>query len=204
MSQHQIVIFANSLKHGQHCVAGKLLGSSQWVRPVSNENGGELSHAQASIINPYGRFNVKPLQRVIIGLQRHVPLLNQPENYLVDSSVWRQNYSIAKSEVSKYLDNPTSLWGEGGRISYDLIKSQRMKIDQSLYLIQTDKLRLYKNENDKRRANFIYENINYDFPVTDPNFDRLLENSSNLSGILCISLGEKFEGKCYKLVATLI
>ena len=66
MSQFEVVVLANSIKHHQHCVAGKLVSNGQWVRPVSNLQGGELSDAQARSQNPYGMFNAKPLQKVII------------------------------------------------------------------------------------------------------------------------------------------
>jgi hypothetical protein len=59
MSQVEIIVLANSVKHNQHCVAGKLLDNSQWVRPVSNPQGGELSDEQARIQNPHGIFYVK-------------------------------------------------------------------------------------------------------------------------------------------------
>ena len=36
-----IVVFANSVKHGKHCVAGKDVQSKKWIRPVSNAEGAE-------------------------------------------------------------------------------------------------------------------------------------------------------------------
>jgi hypothetical protein len=77
-------------------------------------------------------------------------------------------------------------------------------IGQSLYLVKVQGGTLYKNEENKRRVSFSYKEIIYDLSSTDPNFDSLLENSSkNLMGILCISLGENFNGYCYKIVATI-
>ncbi|WP_028834763.1 MULTISPECIES: dual OB domain-containing protein [unclassified Pseudoalteromonas] len=202
MSKHQIVVLANSLKHHQHCVAGKLTDSSKWVRPVSNVAGAELSHEQAKCQNPHGRFFVKPLQKVTIGLECHAPLINQPENYLIDDSIWQQNYKIDKSEVLRYLDSPDDLWGVGDRVDYKMVQYGEIKIDQSLYLIEVSDLNLYLNNYNKRRASFIYSGNQYDLAVTDPNFDALIQDSSALQNILCISLGEEYEGSCYKLVAT--
>ena len=203
MSRHKIVILANSFKHHQHCVAGKLIDGSQWVRPVSDENGAELSHEQAKCENPHGSYNVKPLQKVIVGLDRHVPLINQPENYLIDDSVWQQNYKISEDELAQYLDTPDNLWGEADRVDFRMIQHGDIQIDQSLYLIEVDDLNLYVNRFEKRRASFTYNEDQYDLAVTDPNFDDLIENPDDLCGILCISLGEEFEGNCYKLVATI-
>lgn len=39
---------ANFIKHGQHCVAGKCVNTGKWIRPVSNQQGAELSHEQAT------------------------------------------------------------------------------------------------------------------------------------------------------------
>jgi hypothetical protein len=39
-----VVIFANSIKHGKHCVAGKLMGDKRWIRLVADESGSELDH----------------------------------------------------------------------------------------------------------------------------------------------------------------
>ncbi|CAM2747568.1 hypothetical protein VIOR103205_01090 [Vibrio ordalii] len=64
MPQSEVVVLANSIKHGQHCVAGKCVNTGKWIRPVSNLQGAELSHQQAKIQNPHGIFNVKPLQKI--------------------------------------------------------------------------------------------------------------------------------------------
>ncbi len=199
----QTVIFANSIKHGQHCVAGKTLDGKYWVRPVADSDGRELTHAQAKCRNPHGTFNVKPLQKVTIGLSGHVPLINQPENYMVDDSVWQQNYTLDQHHIINYLDHPSDLWGKGDRVRYDLIKSGQHVIAQSLYLVQVSNLSLYVSSFNKRRASFIFNEHVYDLPVTDPNFDALVQDFGAIKGILCISLGEVFEGNCYKLVATI-
>ncbi|MDO6718685.1 hypothetical protein Q4575_04695 [Psychrosphaera sp. 1_MG-2023] len=199
----QTVIFANSIKHGQHCVAGKTLDGKRWVRPVSDSDGKELTHSQAKCRNPHGTFNVKPLQKVTIGLSAHVPLINQPENYLIDGSVWKQNYTLDDHHIINYLDHPSDLWGKDDRVRYELIKSGQLVVSQSLYLVQVGNLRLYVSPFNKRRASFIYNGCGYDLPVTDPSFDVLVQDKGDIKGILCISLGEEFEGNYYKLIATI-
>lgn len=203
MSNHQVVILANSVKHHQHCVAGKIVNTHNWVRLVSDEQGCELTHEQAKCQNPHGKFNVKPLQKVAIGIARHVPLINQPENYLIDGSTWQQNYRIDENELVNYLDRPGDIWGTGDRVNFHLIRSGQFSIQQSLYLIQVEELNLFVNNYNKRRARFIYNGSNYELAVTDPNFDNIISNSLELKNILCISLGEEFEGNCFKLIATI-
>ncbi len=203
MAQLEIVVLANSVKHQQHCVAGKTLNSGQWIRLVADENGAELSHEQAKCQNPYGKFNVKPKQKVIIGLDRHVPLANQPENYVIDNSVWKQNYQLSDIGLRGYIETPINLWGIGDRVPYAQIQSGNVQIDQSLYLIQVKNLNLYLKRFNKRRASFSYNGNDYNLAVTDPNFDRIILERYEHKDILCISLGENFEGNCYKIVATI-
>ena len=202
MSQVEILVLANSVKHQQHCVAGKYLANGLWVRPVSSEAGAELSHNQAKYQNPYGTFTVKPLQKILMKFSRHVPLNHQPENYLIDDTVWRQNYSIGSNEINNHLDHPDSLWGEGNRIPYIQIQLGTTKIEQSLYLVKVDNIQLYMKD-DKRKISFTYNEIYYELPATDPNFDNLVNDFSEICGVICVSLGEEFQGNCYKLVATI-
>ena len=138
-----------------------------------------------------------------MGLDAHAPLPNQPENYVVDDSMWQQNYSIDDCDLVQYLDSPIDIWGEGDRISYPLIENGTIPIHQSLFLLRVEGLSLYKNRFDKRRATFTYNGINYDLAVTDPRFDDIVRDENDLMGIVCVSLGEAFEGSCYKLVATI-
>jgi hypothetical protein len=199
-----IVIFANSIKHHKHCVAGKCIVTGQWVRPVSDISGTELSNEQSKYTNKYGNYMVKPKQKIEMNFQSHAPLLHQPDNYLIDNSQWQQRFKIEDNEISQFLDTPSSLWGNSNHIPYNLIASKEVIISQSLYLIQTKDLTLYTLEVNKRRASFSYNDIKYDFPVTDPNFDKIMAEGNSLSGILCISLGEEFNNNCYKIVATIL
>lgn len=203
MPQTEIVVLANSVKHGQHCVAGKCLNTGGWVRPVSNEHGGELSQDQAKYQNPYGTFDVKPLQKIRMGFSQHVPLPHQPENYLIDGNLWQQNYSIEMAELPNHIDQPADLWGEGNRVQYAQITMGLYTVPQSLYLVKVERLSLYCTDEGRRRASFIYNSIEYDLAVTDPNFDKIVKEQHEVSGILCISLGEEYQGCCYKLVATI-
>lgn len=204
-----VVVFANSVKHGKHCVAGKDVQTKSWIRPVGDANGLALNDDQCKYVNPHGRFKVKPLQKIEIEVTQHCPLPNQPENYLVGNTEWKQQYKIEAHEVVQYLDTPETLWGIGSSVVFSDIENGTIQIPQSLYLVKVDNLILYMTTFNKRRASFRYSGNNYDLPVTDPNFDSLLQNPQHQS-IVCVSLGEKFipEGSevysCYKIVATII
>ena len=201
MINFEFVVFANSFKNKFHCVAGKTTNNKKWIRPVSNKNGGELNHEQIKYKNQYGIFSVKTLQIINLYLDEHVPLPNQPENYLVSNKIWTQNYRIESNEIFNYLDSPANLWGDGDRVSYDKIIKNYVSINQSLYLVKVSNLVLYRSEDNKRRAIFTYNKVNYNLAVTDPNFDDILNKLNSIQSVLCISLGSNFQGNCFKLVA---
>lgn len=199
-----VVILANSVKHGKHCVAGKCINTKQWIRPVANDLGKELTKEEASYINKYGKYVVKPKQKIQMNLLKQVPLVNQPENYLIDNNNnWEQKFKIDDFELEQYLDYPSTLWGTSSNVSYNKVINNEIVIEQSLYLVKVDNLKLYLNSSSKRRAKFNYNNTIYDLPVTDPQFDNILSNKLELLGILCLSLGECFHNNCYKIVATI-
>lgn len=203
MINKTIAILANSVKHHQHCVAGKCIVTGDWIRPVSTPEGGELTHDQSTYSNPHGEYLVKPMQKIEMDLCSHIPLINQPENYLVSDKRWVQRYRIDEADLLKLLDNPNTLWGSNNRVNYSSIIQKITSIDQSLYLVKVDDLRIFENEENKRRATFSYNNIQYNLAVTDPAFDQILANGGELMNILCVSLGEEYNGFCYKLVATI-
>lgn len=53
----------------------------------------------------------KASSKIKMGFSHHVPLLHQPENFLIDGNRWKQNYSIGIADLSNYVDEPTDLWG---------------------------------------------------------------------------------------------
>jgi hypothetical protein len=204
-----MVVLADSYKHGAHCIAGKCINTRQWIRPVSTPQGGQISSHQARSRNPYGIYPVKPLQKIRMAFTDAVPLINQPENHLIEQSEWQQNYSMSAHDLKRLLDHPHSLWGKGSRVSFNDIRNGLIYVEQSLFLIQTEGLVLYTtldtNGKSKRRASFSYNGINYDLPVTCRNFDDVYRNQNQLMGIVCVSLGEPFEhdGCCYKIAAAI-
>ncbi|PRI17396.1 dual OB domain-containing protein [Pectobacterium versatile] len=200
----ELIIFANSIKHGACCVAAKTK-DGKWARLVADKNGKELTKEQASIENPYGTFPVKPLQKVLVNLIEHAPLLNQPENYINDASTqWIQNYNLDFDKIANYLDSPTILWGDNkDRISYKEIQDGNIIITASLFLIMATKAMAYTTQFGKRRLSFTYNELQYDLPVTSPNFDNMEKNKEFDSIYLCISLGEPYLGDCYKIVANI-
>ena len=198
-----LVIFANSVKHHQHCVAGKDILTKEWIRPVGDKNGCELKDEQTKYQNPHGKYLVKPLQKMKIEFLEKAPLKQQPENYIISNKIWEQNYKIEREDIEIFLDNPTNLWLDGisknDRVDYQLIQNNKIQITQSLYLIKVNDLQVNKQD---RRAIFSFNSTSYNLAITDPKIQYF--DNSKKSYYLVISLGEEFKGYCYKLVASIL
>lgn len=198
-----LVIFANSVKHHQHCVAGKDILTKEWIRLVGDKNGCELKDEQTKYQNKYGKYLVKPLQKMNIEFLQKAPLKQQPENHIISNKIWEQNYNIEREEIEGFLDNPSNLWLDGisknDRVNYQLIQNNEIKITQSLYLIKTNDLKVDKQN---RRATFSLNDTSYDLAITDPKIQDF--DNSKKPYYLVISLGEEFKGSCYKLVASIL
>ena len=88
-------------------------------------------------------------------------------------------------------------------MAHNDIEMSHVIIRQSLYLIRVDQLKLFIEASKKRRASFVYNGDAYELPVTDPGFSSFYNGEKQPFGMICISLGEEFNGYCYKLVATI-
>lgn len=214
--EKEIVILAKSIKHRDFCIAGKDIETGEWVRPVSTRDGDAISNEQSKAYftnetNQLIGYPCKLLQKVRIPFLGHVPLNYQRENYLIDNNRrWQQNFKINTNQLSDYLDHPENLWGSNQNyICADMMIIQNPNRN-SLYLIEVTNVDLTA-ENDisghrRRRISFEYNGSSYNFACTDPNFDNILGNNDSMNFtnlILCVSLGENYQGRHYKLVAAI-
>lgn len=201
-----IVVFANSIKNHNHCVAGKDISTGKWIRPVSNVAGAELSNEQCKVSNSGCNFlyPAKPLQKIEIEFSAYAPLIHQPENFIITNTQWIQRYKIDNVEINNFLDAPETLWGFGNKVNYSEITTGAFKIEQSLYLVKVQNVTFHVTADAKRRVLFDYNNNRYNLPVTDPQFNKLLSGEVQHNDILCVSLAGNYEGSCYKIVATIL
>lgn len=199
-----VLILANSYKHQNWCVAGKLTTTKQWVRLVGDRSGAALTTAQTSYTNTFGTYRLRPLKKIVMDIGDPVPLINQPENFLALPG-WSQAHAKAftPDQLHHYEDAPADLWGNGDSVSDRDIRSRAIVIRQSLYLIEVGDLRLYKTPYDKRRVSFDYNSQHYDLASTCPSYDKYHDGTMVPNGFICVSLGEDYQGDHYKIVATI-
>ena len=198
-----VLILANSIKHQLRCVAGISLTTREWVRLVGDADGEAITREQAHYTNNYGKFMVRPLQKINMDLQQHVPLPHQPENYLCEDG-WVQAYAIKVEDLPQYAETPESLWGGDARVSHAAVVFGGVDVEQSLYLVKVSDLETYWTDDEKRRAKFTYNEIEYDLPCTDPNFSKVHEGELQHTNHLVVSLGENHKDHHYKIIATIL
>jgi hypothetical protein len=127
---------------------------------------------------------------------------------------------LSWSDIQAWLDNPENLWGLG-QSSYAGLNN-RVAVGQeedgaSLYLVSAERLRLlvgrkapeYPNSKRAVRGEFIYRGATYRMDVTDPVVERnfLARDDGQYvipSPVLCISLGDPYQGYYYKLIAAVL
>ncbi len=76
MKRIKIVCLTNSRKISGRCIAGKIIGSNKWIRPISNGEGEEISKEEQRYKN--GQMP-KLLDVITIPLKRPKPTLFQIE-----------------------------------------------------------------------------------------------------------------------------
>ena len=191
----RILVLANSIKHQGNCLAGKDIETKEWIRVVGDSSGRELHN-----------INISPLSIVDMELEP-APLKHQPDNYVLKS--WNIVGEADISQLPPYLDSPNDLWGIGNSVFYQYIQDELVSISQSLYIVPVKNIQLYwKDRSDigkdpQRRGRFIYNSTLYDLPITDPKFEHMREETL-FNKYLTISLGEPYNGSCYKILASIL
>jgi hypothetical protein len=216
----EILCLANSIKHEQRCLAGVRLDTGGWIRPVSSWEGGALFEDQYT--TKCGTI-VEPLDSVRVYFEEYAPLYHQPENWiLTDDESWELVSSDLDTRQQLALN--TALQREGKIFSTE--RNSRSKVDlkdslstRSLTLIRPQDPQFYikssETGSDQPRVEFHFDGGRYDFPITDPVWRQRVQKDdietlpsvdeldNDQDVLFTISLGEEYEGRCYKIVAAI-
>ncbi len=204
----ELIILANSVKPGGHCVAGIDRRSGEWIRPVSKEN-----RAIPSLV----AGKIKLLDVVEIPLTSCRPKDRyQRENRLVESWDWKVIGSVSSMDILNYCeDNTIILHSRNDRVTPQVLEALPFEEWKSLQLVRADVIfeRDYWNRNRWRASfydgsgNLLYLKVDYPEVVARLNNGEEIESDC----LLTISLagpwtppdGSQPE-RCYKLVAGVI
>ena len=186
-------------------------GAGSWVRPVGRSPSGELTFPERAV---HGREpRLMELLRIPLAHSRahgcHV------EDYAVDpNEKWTSGGPVPVSTVIRMVDPAAALWPNGHHPNNDRIPcGVADRLSSSLRLIRVTNVKWVQQHSYgrmKHRLRFGYLGDAYDLSVTDPEavsvFGGNQEGEWLMRGetLLCISLGEPFNGCRYKLVAGMI
>ncbi len=218
-----ILCLANSRKNSGRCIAGKEKlgdGYGEWVRPVSARPSEEISEEERRYED--GR-SPKVMEIISVPMAEPKPHLHQIENHLInDEYYWERIGIVNWTDLDGALDDVVGpLWFNGSSSSNgsndEVPEGELPGIASSLCLVRPGDLRIgvareggvFGPAKRKVRASFSLNQLLYRLVVTDPEIEKayLAGNDGTYpveDAILCISLGEVFNGKAYKLVAAVI
>lgn len=215
-----IVCFANSRKISGRCVAGKEWVDGkpgQWIRPISARATHEISEEERRYQDGH---DPQLLDIIRVPCENHHPLNHQQENHVIDPGYyWSKQGQLAFQDARSWLDSPNTLWGIGQRSYAGL--NNRIAVGQedgtSLFLISVENLRLlvdrkapeYPDSKRAVRGEFVYCGNTYRMDVTDPVVERnfLAQTDGQYDihrPLLCVSLGDPYQGHYYKLIAAVL
>jgi hypothetical protein len=220
MFTKDIVVLSISRRYGGNCVAGKVFQGEdkrKWIRPVS-----ELEHEELPRRLPItGNNPLELLDVVSVPLERKTSNPDRPyqtENYLMGNGFWKTIGTLSEDDIPSLCDECETLWRneehEGGLGQYDRVSATyaNQNIHDSLRFIKPEDLEINVQREamnrKKLRACFTYKGIYYKLAVTDRKTEKALKSQGedlsfqyNDKTYLCVSLGEPYNGFCYKLVA---
>lgn len=215
------ICLAASRKYGGYCLAGREWNNGRvgpWIRPVSRRENGELSTEEIVLDNGNLPQCMDIINIEVQGIKEH---LYQKENFLIgEKSPWRWQWKLPSAALPDLVDDVSDLWMTGFHSVNDMNdrvseEELRKTTKPSLYLIKPDDLTILVADDlyarKKIRARFTYRGIPYTLSVTDPAIEKTylmkLRGEYPLSDqevYLTISMGEPFNGYCYKLIAAMI
>lgn len=212
------ICFANSRKTSGRCVAGKESIDGRpagWIRPVSTRSTHEISLDERRYQD--GR-DPDLLHVVSVQYLSPQPLPHQPENHLIDDGYyWSQQGTLDFQNIDAWLDTPATLW-DAGYSGYAFTNNRvpdTVAAAASLYLMRVPSLALVvgakSTDYPKRivRGEFNYGRLSYCLAVTDPHIEaaylaRPDDRYTLQAPVLCVSLGDPFQGFFYKLIAAVL
>ena len=218
----RIVCLANSRKLYGRCVAGREWVDGRaglWIRPVSEREGGEVSEYERQYEDG---GDPRVLDVMDVPMLEPRPDGYQAENWLLDSTrYWAKAGRLSWFDLPALADPVGPLWIDGigtyhGRNDKVPLESAG-SLDSSLRLIRVDRVRLqvfspgeaFGNPKRRVQGRFRHAGTEYALWVTDPHYERTylakLDGAYPLGECwLTISLGEPYQGACYKLIAAII
>lgn len=210
----RILCLANSYKEGGRCIAGILLDDNNnkpvfkknkpvWIRPICKTKHGQIPNYLCNTILPLDIIQINKTSNVGVGYQSENTTFDEKQILVISKAT--------KNILTNLYSQTNLIFGNRGKaLPEDTIK----ELDHSLMLISSSNFKIIERKYEEKarpkiRLNFFYNNVSYDFPVTDPIFLENYSKNKNIIGNkasidIVLSLGVPFKDWYYKLVATII
>lgn len=224
MIEKKMVLLANSVKHGERCLAGRELCADgtwgNWIRPVSARLGEGLNELER-FYNGY--FEPEVLDVIDIRLIRANPHSCQSENWLVSpNGGWKFLNSLKWAQALVLKEVPSQLWRNGLSTANgqhdEMLELHARTFTTSIAIIHIKNgwVQVFLGYGDKKKVfiNFHYNGVEYKFSLTDSVLEKKykagpLGRVQFGESLMTISLAEpfaKFDGTMcqYKLIAAII
>jgi len=165
-----LTVLAKSDKHNGYCVAA-LDQRGRILRLVRDAEGHALTEDQC-------RF--KKLDHIIADVEP-APLKHQKENHVLTELVESKKSSTSINDLGRFLQRPPLIFGN----TMPWLSEEDMGKQKSTFLfVEVDDLRIYLNDEEKYKADFLYNGQAYEgFSITDPAF-KTKEQKSAKAAIL--------------------
>jgi hypothetical protein len=186
-----VLVLANSVRAGKHCVAGKLakpIGDShydisdEWIRlndPRHPE--GAVSYTNTVC---QGHGSVRPLDIVRVAVESHCGDPDHPEDWHFDpAQAWQYVGKVDFNLIPDFVDAPNFIWHDtfsGNSVPAGYVR--QMNKPATLYLVKAptdwtfsfwNEWNSWENRKDtKRKLSFTYDGSIHEFSVTDADFTR--------------------------------
>jgi hypothetical protein len=210
-----LVILANSDKMKGHCIAGKDIGTGEWVRIINNFkfSGGEaapfyfqgLEKLYGNGYGPYLGAHVR------INFSGQCPIYCQPENWEIDGTKWDHLGKYPDEKLRNLIDKKYPVWlgnpayGEHNDIPVNACNPKKPLKSSLVFLELTASQhlpRIYLKANWRGKISpsleFRLNGIEYDFPVKDHDFNKKItseeiEPGSYDSLLVTLGVGQLYE-----------
>lgn len=168
-----LMVLAKSDKHTGYCVAG-IDEFGRFIRLVRDKEGHALSKEQCKFKKmDFLTVNAIP-----------APLIHQKENYVLGKIINRTKSNMQTEDLDKYIQNPEFIFSNTNPwLAEKEINNQKT----SFLFVEVTDLNIYKDDEDKHKCDFTYNNHDYrGFSLTDPKFK--LKNRKISKAAILVSL----------------
>jgi hypothetical protein len=192
MVHKNIVILANSRRHGAHCIAGKDIANGAWVRPITSFGKGRSdpdAFSDEDLRTLTGDASgPKLLDCVRMGFGLTCGTNCQPENCFIDGGKWEKYSHFSCDRLSALIDRDGNCFlgkddPHNDRIPVAEVKATPLKNSLNLIKLNKEKNQVtldHTQKSDgtyKHKMSFTYDTKSYRISVTDSYYEKVYQET---------------------------